>query len=128
MANDPLQHRAYADAIVERAATQLRDLLKTLAGELQPFPAFPGAMFAYGIEVDPPSGSDLGCVILSDDGELYELQIGLDDEEIARGGDHVATRHEETARLDLPPADYVTYAHRAVQAAIAELERRQAQG
>jgi hypothetical protein len=123
MASDPLQHRAYADAIVQRAAEQLRELLKRVAAEARPFPPFPGSMFTYGIEVEPPAGSPYGCVILCDDGELYELQIGLDEEEVARGGDHVATRHEASVKLeDLEPADYVAYAHRAVLAAVAHLE------
>jgi hypothetical protein len=122
MADDPLQHRAFADAIVERAAGQLRELLQRVAKQVDPFPPFPGAMFTYGIEVDPPAGSPHGCVVVMDDGELYELQIGLDEDEIAQGGDHVASRHEATVRLELAPADYVPYAHRAVLALVAHLE------
>ncbi|MBM3141020.1 MAG: hypothetical protein FJZ92_12640 [Chloroflexi bacterium] len=124
MAEDPLQHRAYADALVERAAGQLRDLVQRLAREVAPSPPFPGSMFTYGIEVEPPAGSPHGCVIVMDDGELYELQIGLDDEEVARGGDHVASRRELTVKLELPPADYVAYAHRAVGALVETLEQR----
>jgi hypothetical protein len=122
MADDPLQHRAYADAIVERAASQLRELLERVAKQLDPFPPFPGAMFTHGIEVDPPAGSEQGCVIVMDDGELYELQIGMDEEEIARGGDHVATRHEAPVKLDLEADEYVAFAHRAVLAIVRELE------
>ncbi|MDA0366424.1 MAG: hypothetical protein O3B31_15560 [Chloroflexi bacterium] len=124
MADDPLQHRAFADAIVERAATQLRELLVRLAREAQPFPPFPGAMFVYGIEVEPPPGSPHGCVILMDDGALYELQIGLDEDAVARGGDQVATRHEATVKLELPSDEYVLFAHRAALAVVAVLEAR----
>ena len=128
--SDPLRHRAYADAIAERAAGQLRDLLRTLVAEIDPFPPFPGAMFAYGIEFEPPAGSAYGCVVLGDDAQLYEFVIGLDDEQVAGGGDHVAARNEELLKLDdeLAPADYVAFAHRAVAAAVAYLEGRQTAG
>jgi hypothetical protein len=122
MADDPLQHRAFADAIVERAATQLGELLERVAKQLDPFPPFPGAMFTYGVEVALGDGSPYGCVIVMDDGHLYELQIGLDDEEIARGGDHVASRQETTVRLEPAPAEYIPIAHRAVLALVEQLE------
>lgn len=127
MADDPLLHRAHADLIAERAAEQLRELLKTLAGQIDPFPSFPGAMFAYGIEVEPPDagGDARGCVILAEDGELYELQIGLDEEQV-EGGSQVAMRAEERVPLeDLSPAEYVGYAHRAVTAAVEYLLSQQ---
>lgn len=128
-ATDPLRHRAYADAIVERAARQLRDLLRALVDEIDPFPPFPGAMFAYGIEFEPPAGSPYGCVVLGDDAQLYEFVIGLDDEQIAGGGDNVAARNEELLKLDdeLAPGDYVAFAHRAVAAAVEYLEGRQSE-
>jgi hypothetical protein len=124
MTDDPLQHRAFADAIVDRAATQLRALLVRLAREAQPFPPFPGAMFVYGIEVEPPPGSAHGCVIVMDDGDLYELQVGLDEDAVARGGDRVAMRHEANVRLELPPDEYVLFAHRAALALVDHLEAR----
>ena len=122
--SDPFQQRAVADAIVQRAADGLRELLVALARRSDPFPPFPGALFAYGIEVEPPAASDLGCVILGDDGALYELQLGLDADQIAAGGDAVAARYEQLVKLDLPPADYIAYAHRAVDAATDYLERQ----
>lgn len=124
MPDDPLQHRAFADAIVERAASQLRDLLGRVVREARPLPPFPAAMFVHGIEVEPPTGSGHGCVIVMDDGELYELQVGLDEDAVARGGDAVATRHEETVPLSLPPDEYVPFAHRAVLAVAEHLAAR----
>ncbi|MDA0271588.1 MAG: hypothetical protein O2919_11255 [Chloroflexi bacterium] len=123
---DPMTQRAMADAIVQRAADQLRDLLRQLAVRITPFPPFPGAMFAYGIEVEPPPGvsADVGCVVLGDDGALYELQVGLDQQQMAQGGDAMNTRHEELVPLVLPPAAYVGYAHRAVIAATEYLEQQ----
>lgn len=124
MVDDYLKQRAYADAIVERAADQLRDLLANLVKEIDPFPPFPGSMFTSGIEVQPTSNSSLGCVIVGDDAELYELELGLDQEEIARGGDAHAARIEHTVELDLTKAEYVPTAYAAIQAVTTYLETR----
>lgn len=120
---DPMQERAIADAVVTRAAQQLREQLKRIAAAIDPFPAFPGAVFAYGIEVEPV-GTEQGCVILGDDGGLYELQIGVDDAQAALDAEQVGTRHEELVPLDVAPADFVTYAHRAIVAATEYLQQR----
>ena len=135
MASDPLVHRAHADVIVQRAAEQLRELLHAVAAEIDPFPPFPGSMFSYGIEVDPgaggasgsagPEGAGRGCVVLAEDGELYELQIGLDVDQV-ESGNPLAMRSEERVRLDdLSPAEYVDYAQRAVAAAVEWLLKQQ---
>lgn len=128
-AEDPLTQRALADAMVQRTADQLRDLLQQVAAAIDPFPPFPGAMFAYGIEVDPPAGGsgvagEVGCVILANDGALYELQIGLDQAQQAMGGDPATTRHEELAPLQVSPAEFVGYAYRAIVAATEYRERQ----
>jgi hypothetical protein len=116
--DDPLQDQAHADLIVQRAADQLHTLLQTLTAQIRPFPEFPGTFFSYGIEVETGLASDEGCVVLGEDGQLYELQIGLDVAQVATG-DAAAMRSEERILLeDLPPATYVAYAHRAVTAAV----------
>ncbi len=84
-------------------------------------------MFAYGIEIEPPAGGgdDHGCVILAEDGELYELRVGIDVDQAASGS-ALAIRSEDRVSLDdLPPAEYVGYAHRAVTAAVEQLLSRQ---
>ena len=130
MVEEPLQHQAHADLIVSRAAEQLRVLLKQVAAGIRPFPEFPGSFYSYGIEVDVPavaSGDDRGCVVLGEDGALYELQVGLDVEQVA-GGDPAAMRIEARVPLDeLAPADFVAYAHRAVSAAVEYSLRQQAE-
>ncbi|MBX7111175.1 MAG: hypothetical protein K1X87_04925 [Dehalococcoidia bacterium] len=116
--DDPLQHQAHADLIVQRAADQLRNLLHNLALQIRPFPEFPGSFFSYGIEVEADDSAGRGCIVLGEDGELYELLIGLDVAEVATG-DPAAMRSEERILLeDLPPATYVSLAHRAVTAAV----------
>lgn len=124
---DPLQQQATADAVLKRAADQLRDLLKSTVRALDPFPEFPGSFFTYGIEVDLPGTLDsaLGCVMLGDDGDLYELQIGLDPEQVD-SSDPVAIRSEQQVPLTLPPAQYIPYAYRALELVVALLEARQA--
>ncbi|MGH2586588.1 MAG: hypothetical protein ACRDJE_16860 [Dehalococcoidia bacterium] len=115
---EPLARKAQADLIVDRAAEQLRVVVKDLAERLDPFPPFPGAFFSYGIEVEPDAAArvDRGCVVLAPDGEFYELEIGVDMEGLDPGGyaDPVALRSEEMKKLTLHPRDYVVYAHNAI--------------
>jgi hypothetical protein len=122
MAEYHLEQRAFADAIVERAAEQLRELLKRLVSEIDPLPPFPGSMLTYGIEVPPPAGSSLGCVIVGEYGELSELQLGLDNEAIASGGDTVAARIEHLEPLDLTSTNYIAYAYEAAGAVMTYLD------
>lgn len=112
--------RTAADAAIGRAVDELRAQLVSVAEQIDPFPAFPGAVFAYGIEVQPAGGGlpDLGCVILGDDGALYELQIGLDDTRVQQAvADASTERHEDLVPLEAPPAVFATYAHAALHAA-----------
>lgn len=123
---DPLAAKAHADAIVERAAQQIQRLLKEAVVHLDPFPPFPGAFFSYGIEVEPAVAADpnRGCVVLGQDGELYEFIVRLTpDEEFA---DPVAMRDEELKKLDLHPRDYIVYGYNAlVRVAEILLEREE---
>ena len=127
MSGDPELYRAQANAVYERVGSQLRALLKAVARDLDPFPPFPGALFTLGIEVE---GDDIdagrGCVILGEDGELYELQLGVDVNALAAGAHEPALAREENrvALEDLSPSEYLSYAQRALGAALVELERR----
>ena len=115
--HDPLEFKNEADAALERAAGRLRAVLQEAVAGLDPFPPFPGAFFSYGIEIDAPGVSlpDVGCVILGQDGELYELKMGQDvpalEMEIA---DPVALRQEELKPLDLHPRDYLVFGYNAL--------------
>jgi len=113
--NDSLAYKMQADLLVERTAMQLRALLQEAASRLRPFPPFPGAFFTNAIEVDPGEGgrADLGCVVVCEDGELYELKMSYDfqHEQV----DPVAARDEKCEKLqDLHPLDYVLYAYAAL--------------
>ncbi len=117
-------NRSHAEAIVESAARELRELLPRVARAVGEFPSFPGAMFAYGLEVDPEGElpGDYGCVVLGEDGGLYELVVSHDPQQEA-AGDPVATRAEEMHPLgDMPAEHFVLYAHRAVLVASRHVE------
>lgn len=125
--DDPLQHQAHADLIVRRAADQLHTLLQNLAAQIRPFPEFPGSFFSYGIEIEADDAGGRGCIVLGEDGELYELLIGLDVGGVATGDPATMRSEERVALEDLPPATYVAYAHRAVTAAVEYLLAHQAE-
>ena len=111
---DTEARKAKADIILERAAAQLRGMLKEAVGELVPFPPLPGSYFTFGIEVEAGSAAstDRGCVILCSDGELYEFMVGMDFSGPAT--DLFTARREETKKLELPPKDYIPYAYNAI--------------
>jgi hypothetical protein len=123
--DDPLAAKAQADLVVERAAAELRELLHGAVARLRPFPPFPGAFFTNAIEAEPDgmAGVDRGCVVVCEDGELYELLIGVDLDELALTGldDPVSLRREELRALDLHPRDYVVYAYNALTAVVEKL-------
>lgn len=132
MPEDPLEYKAEADAALDRLAQRLRRLLQEAAGELDPFPPFPGAFFTYGIEVEAPGvdSPQRGCVVLAPDGELYELVMGQDVTALALDQtDPVAMREEKLEKLeDLHPRDYIVYAYAALAKVVELLLERQAQG
>jgi hypothetical protein len=114
---DPLASKAQADAIIERAAEGLRQLLREAVARLDPFPPFPGAYFTLAIEAEPDAAShaDRGCVVVGPDGELYELTMGLEPPPgPGEAADPVSLRKEEMTKLDLHPRDYVVYAYNAL--------------
>lgn len=113
--NDPLARKAQADLIIDRAAQQLRLLLQETARELRPFPPFPGAFFTNAVEIDLTGvgHAGLGCIVVGEDGELYELEVKIDftDDVV----DMVQSRDETLRKLDdLHPRDYLVLADRAL--------------
>jgi hypothetical protein len=127
--DDPLEYKNEADLVLERAADRLRAVLKEAASRLDPFPPFPGAFFSYGIEIEAPGIelADVGCVVLGQDGDLYEIKVGQDvpalDMEMT---DPVALRNEELKPLDLHPRDYLVYGYNALVKVVELLLEREA--
>lgn len=116
--NDPLARKAAADLVIDRAAQQLRILLEEAAKALRPFPPFPGAFFTNAVEVslEGVERPDLGCIVVAEDGTLYELEMKIDfGEEFGDVIDPVQARDETLAKLeDLHPRDYVVLAYNAL--------------
>ena len=131
MPDDPLEYKAEADAALDRLAQRLRRLLHEAAGQLNPFPPFPGAFFTHGIEIEAPGvdSPERGCVVLAPDGELYELEMGQDVTALALDQtDPVALREERLKKLeDLHPRDYIVYAYSALTRVVEILLERQAE-
>lgn len=112
--DDPMARKVQADLLLERSALQLRELLHEGAAELRPFPPFPGAFFTNAIEVEAAAADspERGCVVVCEDGELYELKMKIDFSEDA--ADPVAARDEELTKLELHPRDYIVLAYEAL--------------
>ncbi len=110
-----MARKAQADALLERTALQMRQLLQEAAAELRPFPPFPGAFFTNAVEVEAEAAesAERGCVVVCEDGELYELKMKISFSEDAT--DPVSARDEELEKLeDLHPRDYVALAYEAL--------------
>ncbi len=117
MASQPLtpnEIKDRADEAIQENVDRLRELLVAAAGQLDPFPQFFGSMDVQAVEVDPPTGSgpDRGCVVICPDGELYELTVNFGAHPLAGIGG--LEREEKVKKLDLPPVEYIAYAHNAV--------------
>lgn len=127
-ARESLARKTSADRALERAASELEVLLKEASAALRPFPSFPNAFFTNAIECDPgPAGDpERGCVVVAEDGELYELEFGVDHDAVELTGswDPVTARKEEKRPLDLHPRDYVVYAYSGLMAITEELLER----
>lgn len=128
MDRDPLLRKAQADVIVERTAAQLHQLLKEACAELDPFPPFPNALFTNAIECQEGAAADpeRGCTVVAEDGELYELEFGIDHDSIELTGswDPVTARKETKKKLDLHPRDYIVYAYNGLVAVTEHLLER----
>ncbi len=103
-----------ADATLGEAAARLKELLQEAASRLDPFPTFYGSLTVRAIEAEPPEGqsSDLGCVVVCPDGELYELEVGFNPSPF--GFSTNMEREEKLTKLDLPTLTYISYAHSAL--------------
>jgi hypothetical protein len=113
--NDAFARKTQADSVVDRAAGQLRALLQETARELRPFPPYPGAFFTNAVEVQLSGVErpDIGCIVVAEDGELYELEMKIDfSDDLA---DPVQARDETLKKLDeLHPRDYIVLAYNAL--------------
>ena len=122
MFNSHFKQLSYANALIDKTASELKELLSKLASEIDQLPPFPGTMFTYGIEIEPPKGSNLGCVLVGEKGNLYELILNFDDDALARDGSPTETRNEELRILELDAIELIPYAHAGIEAVINYLD------
>ena len=124
--------RRLADEALSAAADQVEALLHEAALELRPFPPFPGAFFTMGVEVEPDGVQDknIGCVIVTEEGALRELQLSFDDEgpaTILGANDPVSMRDETLVELEgLSAQDRLTLAINGLDAVSTLLEQQSA--
>jgi hypothetical protein len=115
---DTFARKQQADLLIERTAQQLRLLLEEAAKSLRPFPPFPGAFFTNAVEISMEGAerADLGCIVVGEDGGLYELEIVINfDEEFEALGDPVQARDENLKKLeDLHPRDEIVLSYNAL--------------
>lgn len=124
-----MARKQQADLLLERTALQLRQLLEEAAGQLRPFPPFPGAFFTNAIEVEAPAAEspERGCIVVCEDGELYELKMSIDFSEDV--SDPVSARDEKLTKLeDLHPRDYILLAYEALTRVTEHLMEQAEQG
>jgi hypothetical protein len=124
---NPMLRKAQTDNLFN-AQRQLQALLKEACAELQPFPSFPNALFTMAIECDAGANADpeRGCVVVCEDGELYELELGIDHDSIELTGswDPVTARKETLKKIELHPRDYLVYAYNGLLAVTEHLMER----
>ncbi len=120
--SDPWRASALADAAVERAAQELREVLTALATSLEPFPGFQGMTTLQAVEVELPGGGnrDLGCVVIGPDGLLYELILRNIPGPMEYGD---TDQVDELRELDLKPQEFIPYAYQAIKQ-LANLHRQ----
>ena len=123
-----MARKGEADLLLEGTAVELRRLLQEAAAELRPFPPFPGAFFTNAIEVEAGAAEspERGCIVVCEDGELYELKMKISFSDEAT--DPVSARDEELHKLeDLHPRDYIALAYEALTRITEHLMERRAQ-
>ena len=112
-----------AGTVLAEAAARLAQILAEMASQLEPFPAFLNMMSVQAIELEPAllSKEDRGCLVICPDGGIRRLELTA-----IPGAAGVADvdQVEQFQELDLPPAEYVSYAAQAVELLYAELRRR----
>lgn len=124
MSSEPLLRKSQADQALEHAALELRRLLREACADLRPFPSFPDALFTNAIECEAAGvAPGIGCVVVCEDGELYELEFGVDHHSMELTGldDPLTSRRETVRRLDLHPRDYIAYAYSGLLAVTEQL-------
>ena len=106
-----------------QAATGLELIVADLCRRLQPFPSFLGMTTIQAIELDPTPAPvrDLGCVVLTPDGVIAELDVTAIPGVV---GVLEVDQVEEFRPLELPTPARLIYLTEAVRVLAAEIAGR----
>ena len=106
-----------------QAAAGLETIVADLCRRLQPFPSFLGMTTIQAIELDPMPAPlpDLGCVVLTPDGVIAELDVTAIPGIV---GVLEVDQVEEFRPLELPAPARLTYLTEAVRVLAAEIAGR----
>ena len=111
------------DDALWQAAAAMEAVVSDLCRRLQPFPAFLGMSTIQAIELDPTPAPlpDLGCVVLTPDGAVAELDVTVIPGVV---GVLEVDQVEEFRPLDLPVQARLIYLTEAVRVLATEIAMR----
>ena len=109
--------------VLADAALQMESLVVRLCRQLDPFPAFLGMATIQAIELDPTPAPNpnLGCVVLTPDGGIAELDVTAIPGIV---GVLEVDQVEQFTPLDLNTSEYLVYLTEAIRVLAAELAGR----
>ena len=111
-------------AALAAEVTRLETIVSDLCRQLDPFPAFLGMTTIQAVELEPTPApnADLGCVVVTPDGTIAELDIAAIPGVV---GVLEVDQVEEFRPLELPNEEYLAYLEEAARVLSAELKRRE---
>ena len=93
--------------------TQLANVLEQLCLSIDPFPGFMGMQTIKAIELDPiDNNSDIGCIVVTPEGKICELQLNLIPGPSELGG---YEQDEKFNEIDLSTSERFVYISRAIE-------------
>ena len=112
-----------ADAVLADAIARLETLLADLCQRLRPFPSFLGMATIQAVELEPvmTPARDLGCLVVTPDGEIAALDIAAIPGIV---GVLEVDQVEQFQPVALTPEERLIYLLAAVRQLDAELRRR----
>lgn len=111
------------DAVLTDATARLETILADLCQRLQPFPSFLGMATIQAVELEPAltPTRDLGCLVVTPDGEIAQLDIAAIPGIV---GVLEVDQVEQFQPADLTPEERLIYLLAAICQLDAELRRR----
>ncbi len=113
---------------LQKTADTLHEMLVEMATQLDPFPYFLGSLEVRAVEAEPGANerADRGCIVVCEDGELYEFTIKM--QSPGEGMDMSMSRDDSVKRIELAPQDYLSYAYNAIKEIGGLIEEQRARG